>query len=391
MTMRTSSLVALVALAGAAVAAVSVAPGCSSSSGGGSGTPSYTSRQPPTRPSAQATGTDKWFAVNALKLGLSPKTSTQHDANAWMDYGFDIDQRDTLLTDSKSNTNTCSRVAGAPGNMLLDGNGGIDNNFGGHIMQTIEQLKPGTEATVNTSISDGGFTLLLHLTNYTTADNSNVPGELFIANDHGDKTGANKTQPTWGSSDTGWPVVPSSLTAGATTIPGNATLKFSGGYVSNGYWVSGDFGGTGTLNLNMSIAGTDITLPIDSGIVTFKLADGTDGTIAGLMGTQKLQDNLGPVAQKFGICPSDPLYTQVIQTLTMSADLTGGDPTDHFNKVGQPCDSISIAIGFTMTDVGAPTMIHDPSAPAGPGKCDDGGVTDAATGGTDAADAASGG
>jgi hypothetical protein len=381
--------VALATLAGAAALVISVAPGCSSSSstpaatadtGTGTDAGPYVSTKPQPRPTATAMGTDKWFAVNGLKLGLTPKDSTKHDTNAWKAYGFDIDQRNTTADDSKAGTNTCTRVPGSPSGMLTDGNGGIDNNFGGHIMQVISQLQSGAEDSVNKSIADGSFTLLLHLKNYTTADNGSVPGELYVGNDFGDPTGATKSAPTFTTADK-WPVVPSSLKDGKTLASG-ALLQFATGYVSNGYWVSGDFGGTGTLNLNISISGADISLPIDSGIVTFKLADGTDGTIAGAMGVQKLQDSLGPVAKKFGICPSSSTYQQVVTTLTQSADLTGGDPADHFNKPGTQCDAISIALGFTVKETGAPDTVHAPPGPPGPDQCDnpDGG-TDAPAGG----------
>lgn len=383
MTKRTSSLVALATLAGAAALVVSVAPGCSSSSSPPVDQPvTYTSKLPPPRTTTTAAGTDKWFAVNGLKLGLTAKNSTKHDTNAWKDFGFDIDQRNTTADDSKTGNKTCTRVPGSPSGMLTDGNGGIDNNFGGHIMQVISQLQSGAEDSVNKSISDGSFSLILHLTNYTTGDNSSVPGELFIGNDFGDPTGAgNKTAPTFTAADK-WPIAPSSLQKGATTIPGKALLQFAKGYVAGGYWVSGDFGGTETLNLNISISGADISLPIDSGVVAFKLSDGSDGTIAGAMGVQKLQDSLGPVAKKFGICPSSSTYQQVVTTLTQSADLSNGAAADHFNTVGKQCDAISIAIGFTLKETGIPDKVLPPPGPPGPDQCDapDGG-TDAPAGG----------
>lgn len=385
MTKRTSSLLALATLAGAGVLALSIAPGCSSSSGDTDpGVTPYTSAKPAPRPTAKQTGTEKWFAVNGLKLGLTPKNSTTKNTSAWKEYGFDIDQRNTTATDSQKGTNTCTRVTGAPSGTLADGTDGRDNNFGGKIMQTISRLQAGAEDSVNKSITEGDFTLILHLTNFTTADNDSVPGELFIANNYGDKTG-NGTQktPAFSTADTEWPIVPESLVAGATTIPGKAKLQFATGYVSNGYWVSGDFGGKGTLNLDISISGATISLPIDSGVVSFKVADGTDGTIAGAMGVQKLQDSLGPVARKFGICPSSSTYQQVVQTLTQSADLTDNAPVaDNFNTVGKTCDAISVALGFTVKETAAPTMIHDPAGAPGPDECDtDAGVGDSATGG----------
>ena len=49
--------------------------------------------------------------------------------------------------------------SGAPTSILIDGNNGIDNNFGGHVMQTIHTLKSSVEDDLNKSITDGKFTL----------------------------------------------------------------------------------------------------------------------------------------------------------------------------------------------------------------------------------------
>ena len=167
-----------------------------------------------------------------------------------------------------------------------------------------------------------------------------------------------------------WPVNKASL-GGAGTDISNAKLTFAGGYMAGGYWVSGDFGSE-TINLNISLSGAEISLPIDSGIITVK-ADGTDGTIAGAMNTDKLKDALTPVAKRFGICPGNATYDQVVDTLTQSADLVSGAP--QLQNPAVECTAISIALGFTMKPTGEPTVILPAASPSGPDDCSlDGGT-----------------
>jgi hypothetical protein len=365
---KRSTLIGAVILAGGAISAGLAMPGCSSSGDSG-GTPTdggtdsggaYVSVVPPKRPaSGSGTGT-KFFAVNALKLGITKKGTTTPDPNAWKDYGFDLDGRNTTAEDSKTSNNSCKRKSGSPTSILADGNGGIDNNFGGHVMQTIKSLKSDAEDAVNTSITGGSFTLILKIENATDgADSTKSPGSLYVANDFNDK----KSAPTFTTSDV-WKVNAASLEDG--TSLSKPKLTFPNAYIANGYWVSGDFG-TGTINLNISLSGADISLPIDSGIITVKLSDGTDGTIAGAMNTDKLKDALTPVAKKFGICPGNATYDQVVDTLTQSADLVSGAP--QLQNPAVECTAISIALGFTMKPTGEPKEVIPTPPPSGTDDC----------------------
>lgn len=386
---KRSTFVASAFILSAGALAIAAAPGCSSksdtpSSGGPDTT--YTSAKPPARPSAKASGgKTQWFAINALKLGLTNKTSGKVDSNAWADYGYDLDSRNTTADMSKDSVNSCKRVDGSQTKVLTDGNGGRDNNFGQFVMAIIKSLKSDAEDAVNGAITDGSFTLLLKLDNFGTADGDGVPGSVYVANDFNNKMSA----PTFGASETGWSIVDSSLVDGKTLS--KPKLTFPNGYISNGYWVSGDFG-QGTINLNISLSGADISLPIDSGIISFKVADGTDGTIAGAMNTGKLKDALTPVAEKFGICPGNATYDQVVNTLTQSADLVSGAP--NLQDTTKTCDAISIALGFTIKPIGDESMAPiKASSTTGSSGCDMDAGTDSGSG-TDsgaASDAASGG
>ena len=250
-------------------------------------------------------------------------------------------------------------------------------------MSVIKSLKADAEDAVTAAVKDGSFTLIIKIDNFTTEDNAKAPAFVYVANDFKDKMSV----PTFAAGETGWKIVDGSLEDGATIA--KPKLTFPTGYIAGGYWVSGDFG-TGRINLNISLSGADISLPIDSGVITFK-TDGSDGTIAGAMNVKALEEALTPVAKRFGICPGNATYEQVISTLTQSADLVSGAP--KLQDTSKTCDAISIALGFTAKPVGdhstAPIK-KSSTEPAGPDECsgEDGGTTDT---GPTTTDAASGG
>lgn len=380
---KRSTLVATALLSTAAIAALAAAPGCSSKTDDAP-VVAAAGAQPPKRPTATAKGPTVWYAVNALKLGLTRKSDGQPDANAWKDYGYDLDSRSTTTTDSKTSVNSCKRREGSPTNVLQDGNQGRDNNFGQHVMSVIKSLKADAEDAVTAAVKDGSFTLLMKIENFTTADNARAPASVYVANDFKDKMGT----PTFAAGETGWKIVDASLTDGKTI--GTPKLTFPTGYIAGGYWVSGDFG-TGRINLNISLSGADISLPIDSGVISFKVADGTDGTIAGAMNIKALEEALSPVAKRFGICPGNATYEQVISTLTQSADLVSGAP--GLQDTSKTCDAISIALGFTAKPIGdhSTAPIKVTSTMMGPDECVEGGETGGTDSGGTKTDSASGG
>ena len=356
---KRSTLIVSVLVASGAVAAL-MAPGCSSSSSGGDQPPAYVSVKPPPRPTTSGTGTTKWFAMNALKLGLTTKAGVAKP-DAWKDYGYDLDGLNTTADDSITSKNSCKRIAGSPQKVLADGNGGIDNNFGQHVMSVIKSLKSDAEEAVTKSVTDGKFSLILKIEN-AGGDTNKAPGALYVANEFAGADGKPAT-PTFGPTEV-WPINSASLADGKTI--GQPKLTFPDGYIANGYWVSGDFG-KGRIDLAISLSGADISLPIDSGIVTVKL-DGTDGTIAGAMNTGELQKALTPVARRFGICPGNATFDQVVSTLTQSADLVSSGV--HLQDTTKTCDAISIAIGYTMKPAGDHATAKIYTAPVDPPKDD---------------------
>lgn len=371
-----STFFASMFLAAAGIGGMFLAPGCGSEDPPAttdSGPPPGESLKPPARPTATPTGATKWFAVKKLYLGTSDR-SGKVSSKAWEQFGFDLDGRFTTSDDSKNNRNVCKRVEGAPNSINTDGAKGVDNNFGSQVMSVIKSLKSDAEDQVNGTLTDGSFTLLMKIDNFTEADNAKAPGQLYVATYYGGKDSGKK--PTFTAADTEWQILDASLGA-----DGKPKLQFPDAYISNGQWVSGDFG-KGTIELAIALSGAEIKLPIDSGIITFNVKDGTGGNIAGAMNNKKLQDSLTPIAKKFGICPGNATYDQVVNTLTQGADLVSGAPS--LQDPAQTCNAISIALGFDLAPTGDHTAakIYKSETTPGTDECDkpDGG-TDGATGG----------
>jgi hypothetical protein len=302
--------------------------------------------RPPPRPSVMvAGGSTKWFAIRTLQLGVTRRSDGVSDANAWKDYGYDLDFRTTTRDDSKISLNSCKRREGSPTNVLTDGNAGRDNNFGQHVMSVIRSLKADAEDAVNSAIGSGETTLLLRLDNFSpTENNASVPGTLMAA-------GKMATSPKWDGTDK-WSIVT------------GTSVTFPSAYMADGVWVSGE--GMTSATVPLPFGGAPILLPLDGALVTFRPATGTLGVIAGATNANKLVDAITPTMKSFGICPGNATFEQVAATITQSADLVGGAPL--LQDTSKTCDAVSVGLGFTTKEVAASDVMVGPPVP-GPDEC----------------------
>lgn len=314
---------------------------------------------PPPPPAGKGTtsGTTRWFVVNQFRLGITRKGSSPpiRDANAWKDYGYDLDARVTSADDSRNGYYTCKRVAGSPSGILTDGNGGRDNAFAGHVTQVISQLKADIEDATNAAVASGGTTLLLRLDNVGPDDNPHVPGALYAA-----VPLATGQSPKFDGSDV-YAVLHSTLSDGATLA--SPTASFPGGYMAGGVWVSGV--PSYAVAMTMPLGFLD-ALPVASPLVSVRVSDGTDGTIAGAFRTTALQTSMASWLRQFAICPSSSTYQQVITTMLQSADVVFDAPS--LQDPTATCNALSMGIGFTLRPVQEPTQAVDPPA-AGKDPC----------------------
>jgi len=316
--------------------------------------PSTPGAVPPPRPTAAASGgTTKWFAVRKQQLGITNRLTGVSDPAAWKQYGYDLDSRTTTKEDSKTSASSCKRRAGSPSMVLTDGELGRDNNFGQHVMSVVKSLKSDAEESVNALILSGAGTMLLRLDNVGPADNASVPGVLFVAANLG-------SVPKWDGTDK-WPIDTSSVDSMKEPV-----YKFAGGYMAGGTWVSGD-PGKGSAIVPVPFFGpVPMLVPLDGAIISFDVATGAAGTIAGAANTAKFLAAMTPMMKRIGICPGNATFDQIAMTITQSADLVSGAPL--FQDVSRECDAISVGIGFTAAPILPSDSYSTPSAP-GPDDC----------------------
>ena len=296
--------------------------------------------EPPPRPGSVGTGETRYYVVKFLQLGINNKTSGRADPNAWKQFGYDLDRRTTTGDDSRTSANSCHRRAGSPSLVLTDGDEGRDNNFGAHVMQTLRSLRSDVEDAASLTIASGGATLLLRLDNVGADDNAAVPGKLWV------------TTPTAPPRFDGTDSFPVDAAYCADGDPNAPLTTFPSGYMAGGVWVSGDVGGA-PFRLPLAIAGAPMVLPMAGGVLSFRVADGSDGTLAGVLRTGDFATAFTPLAESFGLCPGNATFDQVVATITQSADLVSGAP--DFQNTSVECNSISVGIGFRLAPALAPS------------------------------------
>ncbi len=302
-------------------------------------------KAPPARPAVSGTGGQtRWFAISKLAIGLTTPSGAS-DPSAWKQYGYDLDGRTTTREDSKTSSNTCKRIAGSGTTVLGDGDQGTDNNYGQHVMAVIKSLKSDAEDAVNQEIADGKRTMLLRLDNVGAADNANVPGALYLGTAFDGTT---------------WKIDASSVSGG------QAKLKFAGGYMRGGVWVSGELGTvSGPLPLMGGAFGTG-AVQTESIVISFDTATGRNGQIAGAARAAAVVSALRPIVTRFGICPGNATYDQVVDTLAQSADLVSGAP--QLQDTTRECDALSMGFGFVAAPTSPATSIVT-VPPPGPDEC----------------------
>jgi hypothetical protein len=312
------------------------------------------SRVPPKRPTTMGTGTTKWFAFDSFQLGLADRATKTESKDAWKEYGFDLDGRTTTAADSATSKNSCTRDPMSTMGVLADGSAGIDNNFGSQVMPLIKAVRADAEDYTNMGIQSGSWTLILKLDNVGGDDNASVPGTLYVG--HSFVGGGT---PRFDETDQ-WTVASESLMDGADLS--KARVRFPGGYMAGGVWVSGDFGAA-TVPVPLVMFGVFTIFPLEHGTLTVRVSDGSMGTIAGGTATKDLLEAFDPVVKSFGICPGTMTYDFMQTTVTRSADLVSKAPA--LQDASKPCDAISSGLGFTMKPTGAPTAVAPvPPAPA---------------------------
>jgi hypothetical protein len=354
--------------------------GSGGSSGKGSGGSSGTGMTivPPGAPSGPKTTSTSAlnFAVHSLNLGdLNPKTGMPGDSTAWQSIGYNIDGLITTATSTNvctipMNKTPCSTAA-CP--TQADGNGGIDNSFGGNLYDglLVASVDMMASTTINTDINAGKFTLMFDVTGLDSTATQTATGltaQAFAG-------GAFPGTPSFTAKDN-WPILGGSGLLSNMTAPFKSKIQFTDSYIVNGTWVSGS---PTTIPLSLEFAGVTLTLDIIGAQVTFDHSmpnHAANGVISGAIDTTQLLTAIASIAGHVdpSLCSGSTLKT-VEQTIEKFSDIVVNG-TAVSNKAGTTCNAISVGISFTADVIGQPKEIA-PASCIKPNPCGgDAGVPD---------------
>ena len=363
---------ALTVLAAGGLCIASYTAGCSSptpgpDAAGGGGI------MVPMKPSGPDTTsmTETTFAINALLLGDTARAAgSPTSTTAWKDYGFDVDGK---CSDNKS-TDVCTRAAGAPSSVQQDGNKCRDNSFGANILPIIQSAGsiPNPSQTISDSITKGSFTIQLKVKGLAgpKQTNTGLSAQLFASGVFDEMT---MKAPTFSPTDD-WPVRPELLNDGKTVASGSK-VTFPGSYITDGTFVTP----TGNITISLVFQGVALDIEIVKAVIVMNI-DGdnaTEGTIAGVIPTEKLIGGLQMVAGRISKSLCGSAFDGIAQQIRQTSDIL----SDGSNAAGKACDAISIGLGFTAKHIANPTKVAAlGSAPPDPCAMDSG-VQDSGGGG----------
>jgi hypothetical protein len=322
-----------------AVAALPFVGGCSSSSEqcAGKPYPAIAAQwvKPPADPRAAAP-TGSGVTVFAMRKLLLADTNMQMvaTADAWKEYGLNIDGNDT----------TCGGTVPACRNAVRlpqqgeDAPGGVDNAFGQLDIPELQGIVATPTATASANVENyGGTTNLLVVTGLDGATSaSGLSASLLVAGPLGRK-------PKWDGSDV-WPVDSSSVQGNAATAP---QLSFSSSYVSDGVFVAAPPSGDGEIALGAF--GVPLVIPIRHVQVVMKLSqDGAvaQGIVSGVVPLAALlstaQEFLAAQGGKYESFCGDAAFASIAQYIAGSADIL----LDGTQDSTKDCDGVSFGMGF---------------------------------------------
>jgi hypothetical protein len=294
------------------------------------------------------------LAVDQLFLGDTDFGGVK-SANAWKDFGFDIDGK----TSTETSTDLCQPAAGGKKSISYpDGNAGIDNAFGKNLVQKIlAPLAPDVSADVSAAIQAGETGLLLAFIGLgAEADHPAFTTRLY--------GGAPLGQPPLFDGSDCWPVLQELLEDPA-DIESSKTV-FTASTLQANAWSSG-----GVATIELALGGTfpmhlTIRQARVSAVLDANHAGATLGQIGGVLDTEELADEFKRIAGNYdpSLCGGNTIESILDQIRQYSDILADGtqDPA-------QTCNGISIGLGFTMKSaelggVAAPALPPvDPCAP----------------------------
>lgn len=269
--------------------------------------------RPAARPAIDVSGPSRAYAMDTLHLGQVDR-SGRLSSKAWAAFGYDLDGRQTTMTEGASCKGEVRRV---------DGKGGVDNSFGGDLIALLLSLRFDLESATSGDMPRGTWTWVLVLDDVGGDDDARAAGHLYLGVGHAGS-------PSFTAADH-WP---------ATKV-----ADFPDGYVAAGTWVSG---APRAIDLPMRLGGHPLALSLKEAFVTLRLADGA-GIVAGALPRESFEPEYVALMHGIQSCLKGPPYDEVFRSHVRSAlDLRLGsaDPS-------APCDAVSFGVGFHAAPTGS--------------------------------------
>lgn len=278
------------------------------------------------------------YAINKLFLGSTDRNGKTNKSSAWKEYGFNLDGK----VSTEASKDLCKPHAGGlPKTIYPDGNNGIDNSFGKNVLQLILAAASDAEISVNDSILEGSFTIMLHVDKFGPESSYNpLVAKLYAGGDLG-------ATPKFDGTDE-WPVLPELLDNKDDIT--SSKIKFSESYLIDDMWVSGT---KAPINLSLTVSGFTLNLTIGSALMAMKFDrehnTATEGTIAGVLETAVLAEELKKVVGAFdeSFCGENPTVEGILNQIRQASDIMKDGSQDPTKE----CDGISIGLGFNMAEV----------------------------------------
>lgn len=273
------------------------------------------------------------LAVSRFYLGDTDRDGMPDKENGWRQYGYDLDGKI-----SDTGAGLCVPRKGAdPGEVHGDGDDGIDNGFGKHILTLLLGVSADLGSKQNEAVAAGAYTLIFDLQQLGAgADYNPILTRHYVG-------GALGSAPKFDGTDM-WPVDAASLADPPDILTPRLELS---GHVTADTWVGRASGDAilklriGTLDLRISQA--VVTMDLDAAHQT-----APRGTLAGVVSVTDLREEFAELAGSYdpNLCGSvtlESILTQVEQAADILLDATQ-DPTKE-------CDAVSIGIGFEAARV----------------------------------------
>lgn len=320
----------------------SVLLGCSAevsdagAGGGGAGEVSADARPPARGLRHAADGPGAVFAMTKLFFGDVDR-SGKRDPLAWRDLGFDIDgQNDACEGVTCAKIQHCGALPGASPSTFSDGNAGIDNSFGAHLVGDLVRPLYGDFSTrIAEDLTEGKFTLLFAIDGLGAAhDYDPLVTRVY-------RGAALGHSPAFDGSDR-WPVTDESLLEPPDLRSSRSVFATS--WVVSDRWVSG----VGELTLHLPFLGNRLELVIHHAVVTMDLSEdrsrASNGTISGILDPTELAQEAPRLAGSIdpALCRNkgvSEVQEQILQAADIRSDGQVGAPD-------VPCDGVSIGLGF---------------------------------------------